>query len=134
MELTSRIFILLGAIVALTSSTSAFWLGWGSPEQQSPATNYYYHKRVIQPPYTIEDRRPGAVPSVPVQLPLQVPLQAQLAPVPNLQHVQLVPCLCPVSQDYPYSGQPQENVYSQSQPQAQFQQANVVPSSSQTQQ
>lgn len=47
------------------------------------------------------------VPSVPIQ----VPMQAQLAPYPHVQNVQLVPCLCPVSQDNAYEQPAYENVY-----------------------
>lgn len=45
-------------------------------------------------------------------VPIQVPLQAQLAPYPQVQNVQLVPCLCPVSQENIYDQQvPHENMY-----------------------
>jgi hypothetical protein len=68
---------------------------------RSPAyPQYYYHQRVIQGP---ESSLPVAVPSIPVQ----VPLQAQLAPA-AVHNVQLVPCLCPVSQDFEYDKVPQE--------------------------
>ncbi|KAG5888776.1 hypothetical protein JTB14_021519 [Gonioctena quinquepunctata] len=125
MEMTSRILVLLSTVLALTSYASAFW--WGSSEQPNPSTQYFYHKRLVQNPgyqYTINDPRGGNIPSVPVQ----VPLQAQLGPFPNVHNVQLVPCLCPVSQDYAYGEQPQilENFVRQVPSQTQYQQANMV--------
>lgn len=50
---------------------------------------------------------------VPVQIPaipIQVPLQASFGSSPNIQNVQLVPCLCPVVEDYDYNKQ-QETIY-----------------------
>lgn len=67
----------------------------------SPYPQYYYHQRVLGAPtaYTV----PGTEPPVPIpSIPVQVPLQAQLAPAPAVHNVQLVPCLCPVSQDIEY--------------------------------
>lgn len=75
----------------------------------TPSPRYYYQKRVVPGPqygYVEQDNRP--VPSVPIQ----VPLQAQFAPYSNLQNVQLVPCLCPVSQENFQEQQvPYETVY-----------------------
>ncbi|XP_044733403.1 uncharacterized protein LOC123296007 [Chrysoperla carnea] len=45
-----------------------------------------------------QQQPPSQSQSIPA-IPIQVPLQAQLTPQPNLQNVQLVPCLCPISQD-----------------------------------
>lgn len=56
-------------------------------QQQSSSQNGY-----------VQQQRPmqgSQIPAVPIQL----PLQAQLSPVPSIQNVQLVPCLCPISQE-----------------------------------
>ncbi|KAJ8969574.1 hypothetical protein NQ317_005902 [Molorchus minor] len=96
------------------------WLRKMSATSVSPApSHYYYHKRLLQgpgPAYTVSENNqlhqvpPGTIPSMPVQ----VPLHAHLTPASNIQNVQLVPCLCPVSQDYFYDSRrppQQENVF-----------------------
>ncbi|XP_018572231.1 uncharacterized protein LOC108911717 [Anoplophora glabripennis] len=93
----------------MSSCASAFF-GWGSAEERTPAPQYFYHKRLLPssgPVYTIGGNERQQVPSVPIQ----VPLQAQFAPLPGVHNVQLVPCLCPVSQDYPYDQTQTENIY-----------------------
>lgn len=80
--------------------------------QQWPVTTYYHQQRLIQPgaTYTIQ----GAEQPLPVQIPaipIQVPLQAQFSPAANVHNVQLVPCLCPVSQEFEYDSKPQETTF-----------------------
>ncbi|KAJ8971912.1 hypothetical protein NQ314_000483 [Rhamnusium bicolor] len=93
----------------------------------SPPTHYIYHRRLIQgpvPAYVVpENDQRQQIPSVPVQ----VPLQAQLAPISNIHNVQLVPCLCPVSQDYAYDNQQiqQENFFVNGVPVHQIQQQQL---------
>ncbi|XP_063915077.1 uncharacterized protein LOC135131333 [Zophobas morio] len=98
---------MLVLLAVLVSTTSAFFLNWGSSNQEtSPAyPQYFYHQRLMQPPGYTEPPVAVSVPSIPVQ----VPLQAQLAPA-AVHNVQLVPCLCPVSQDFEYDKVPQEYV------------------------
>lgn len=45
-------------------------------------------------------------PPMPYTIPLQVPLPAHLSPA-AVQNVQLVPCLCPASQEYSYENSPE---------------------------
>lgn len=76
------------------------WFIFSSPSQPQ----YYYHKRLLQGPtlYSVAEadvNQQYPVPTVPVQ----VPLQAQFTPT-GIRNVQLVPCLCPVSQEYPDGG------------------------------
>lgn len=79
------------------------------PQQWPVAT--YYQQRFIQPTptsYAVQ----GSEQSVQIPaIPIQVPLQAQFGPTPNIQNVQLVPCLCPVSQDLEYEQKPQEATF-----------------------
>ncbi|KAJ8935870.1 hypothetical protein NQ318_019454 [Aromia moschata] len=108
----------LVAVIAFANSSSGYFLSWGSSDQTSSApTTYYYHRRLVQgPQYAIaENGQPQQMPSGPMPIPsvpIQVPLSAQLSAIPNVQNVQLVPCLCPLS-EYPYDNRPvpQENVY-----------------------
>ncbi|XP_019866075.1 uncharacterized protein LOC109595211 [Aethina tumida] len=97
-----RIVALLSAVIALSSYASAFF--WGSSQSSPSQPQYYYHKRLLQGPtlYSVAEtdvNQQYPVPTVPVQ----VPLQAQFTPT-GIRNVQLVPCLCPVSQEYPDGG------------------------------
>ncbi|XP_065160038.1 uncharacterized protein [Atheta coriaria] len=104
-------------VVACATSTSAFFLSWGSPQpvksqhpppqqqqtqlpQPYPPTLAYYQRVVQHQPQYVDN---NGVPMQPLQpipsIPIQVPLQAQFSPAPGIHNVQLVPCLCPVSQD-----------------------------------
>lgn len=63
-----------------------------------PPMPVYYQQRLLktqQHPYPIQEQQqqPMQVPAIPIQM----PLQAQLAHMPNIHNVQLVPCLCPVT-------------------------------------
>ncbi|XP_076263747.1 uncharacterized protein LOC143198434 [Rhynchophorus ferrugineus] len=87
---TSQLMTILAVILALSSQVSAFWFGAEEPKPSNARVLYqpsdYYRQYVPAPlPY----------------VPLQVPIPAQLAPA-TIQNVQLVPCLCPVNQEYPY--------------------------------
>ncbi|VEN45581.1 unnamed protein product [Callosobruchus maculatus] len=116
--MSSRILIFV-VLLALTTYVSAFF--WSSSEPQSSANSYYYHKRLLQGPvYTVIDPTRPRIPAVP----MQVPLQAQFQPISNIHNVQLVPCLCPVTNEPQYSEpipqgpQPtQQEMYVSAQPQ-----------------
>lgn len=77
--------------------------------QPWPVTTYY-QQRILQPgpSYTIQGaEQPVQIPAIPIQ----VPLQAQFSQAPNVHNVQLVPCLCPVTQEFEYEAKPQETTY-----------------------
>lgn len=70
-----------------------------------------YQRRHLHAPYAVDintnenaasSAAPGQTP-VPA-VPIQVPLQATFLPS-NLHNVQLVPCLCPVAEDYEFDSQ-----------------------------
>lgn len=71
-----------------------------------------YQRRHLHAPYAVdlsntnENSASSAAPAqVPIPaVPVQVPLQATFLPS-NLHNVQLVPCLCPVAEDYEYDPQ-----------------------------
>ncbi|KAL3275951.1 hypothetical protein HHI36_020685 [Cryptolaemus montrouzieri] len=102
MLLSSGIIIYLTALFAAINQVSAFF--WSSSETtQHP---YFLYQRRMPATYNM----PYNEPSIPA-VPMQVPLQAQLAPQPTIQNVQLVPCLCPISNDFDYDKPQQENVF-----------------------
>ncbi|XP_075991381.1 uncharacterized protein LOC142986683 [Anticarsia gemmatalis] len=105
--------------LALVASSEAFFLKWGSdsasqsssqktwvqplPPNMSPGYRYQYtytpydSRKVyqIQPPqYKQPEIQPVQQNLAPI--PISVPAGASLTPV-SLQHVQLVPCMCPVA-------------------------------------
>lgn len=106
--------------LALVASTEAFFLKWGSdsasqsssqktwvqplPPNMSPGYRYQYHtytpyesRKVYQvqsPQYQQSEMQPVQQNLAPI--PISVPAGASLTPV-SLQHVQLVPCMCPVA-------------------------------------
>ncbi|XP_044270053.1 uncharacterized protein LOC123014835 [Tribolium madens] len=100
--MTAINWILMVVVAALSSTASAFFLNWGASNQETnpPYPAYYYHQRVLQAPTGYTE------PPIPA-IPVQVPLQAQLTPA-TVHNVQLVPCLCPVSQDYELEKNSQE--------------------------
>ncbi|CAH1647686.1 unnamed protein product [Spodoptera littoralis] len=103
--------------LALVASSEAFFLKWGSdsssqssaqktwvqplPPNMSPGYRYQYTytpyepRKVyqIQPP---QYSQPEVVQQNLAPIPISVPAGASLTPV-SLQHVQLVPCMCPVA-------------------------------------
>ncbi|GLV33839.1 hypothetical protein CBL_11276 [Carabus blaptoides fortunei] len=102
MSINLRIVVLWATIVLCISQSSAFFLSWGraepppaEPQSQWPVP-FIYQQRLLQspPPYQ-NNEQSVSLPAIPIQ----VPLQAQLAPAPNIHNVQLVPCLCPVTQE-----------------------------------
>ncbi|CAF4751486.1 uncharacterized protein LOC125062369 [Pieris napi] len=107
---SNLVFMLIA--LALIASTEAFFLKWGSdsgtpqqkwiqslPPNMSPSYRYQYiypyeSRKVYQPQQYVQ-------PEVQLQqnmapIPISVPAGASLTPV-SLQHVQLVPCMCPVA-------------------------------------
>ncbi|XP_066148595.1 uncharacterized protein [Euwallacea fornicatus] len=92
----THVLMFMASLLAVLSQSSAFWFSTAEePKPTSPRVLYsptdYYRQYVPPPP--------------PYSIPLQVPLPAQLAPS-AVQNVQLVPCLCPVSQEYSYENSP----------------------------
>lgn len=70
-----------------------------------------YQRRHLHAPYAVDlttnDNAPPAVAQTPASIPtvpIQVPLQATFLPS-NIHNVQLVPCLCPIAEDYEYDPQ-----------------------------
>ncbi|KAF5299657.1 hypothetical protein FQA39_LY11452 [Lamprigera yunnana] len=95
-------------IVLMACTSSAFGFFWGSSEESSPRTVQpypiaaYYHRLVQMPqPQQQGEEERISMPSIPIQ----VPLQASLSAIPNVQNVQLVPCICPIQQDFDYEKQ-----------------------------
>ncbi|XP_053624150.1 uncharacterized protein LOC128683022 isoform X1 [Plodia interpunctella] len=110
--------LVLGLVMVTTSE--GFFLKWGSDSRQSTAqkpwvqpmspnipSSYRYQQYVYSPyesrkVYQIQASHPQySQPEVPIQqsmapIPISVPAGASLTPV-SLQHVQLVPCMCPVA-------------------------------------
>ncbi|XP_049885763.1 uncharacterized protein LOC126380419 [Pectinophora gossypiella] len=106
--------------LALVASSQAFFLKWGSDSNRqavaqktwmqplspmSPAYRYQYSyspyeaRKVYQmqpPQYAQPDPPEVAVQQSIAPIPISVPAGARLTPV-SLQHVQLVPCMCPVA-------------------------------------
>ncbi|KAK5640249.1 hypothetical protein RI129_011060 [Pyrocoelia pectoralis] len=99
----SRFIICIGIMAVCTSCAKAYFWSSGTPTTpQRPMQAYpipAYYPRLFQVPPPIEDQQQ----SVPLPaIPIQMPLQASLSPTPNLQNVQLVPCICPISSDIEY--------------------------------
>ncbi|XP_032527440.1 uncharacterized protein LOC116777817 [Danaus plexippus] len=109
-KITMYIFLSL----FLVSSTEAFFLKWGSESSSQPAMKpweqplsssyryqymYPYESRKV---YQIQQQQYAhSQPDVQIAqnmapIPISVPAGASLTPV-SLQHVQLVPCMCPVA-------------------------------------
>lgn len=70
-----------------------------------------YQRRHLHAPYAVDisSNENAPVPATQAQVPIpavpiQVPLQATFLPS-NIHNVQLVPCLCPVAEDYEYEPQ-----------------------------
>ncbi|XP_048005668.1 uncharacterized protein LOC125241304 isoform X2 [Leguminivora glycinivorella] len=103
--------------LALLASTEAFFLKWGSDTSQpvsskwvqtlgpnmSPAYRYQYYSPYEQPrkmyqvaPQPYQAELPLHAPPSMAPIPISIPAGASLTPV-SLQHVQLVPCMCPVA-------------------------------------
>ncbi|XP_030762626.1 uncharacterized protein LOC115887348 [Sitophilus oryzae] len=86
----NHLIIILAVVCALSTKASAFWFNAEEPQTSKPRVLYQapdYYRQYVPPPLPY--------------VPLQVPLPAHLAPA-TVQNVQLVPCLCPVSQEYSY--------------------------------
>lgn len=79
-----------------------------------------YQRRHLHAPYAVDlstnenaASSAAAAAQVPIPtVPIQVPLQATFLPS-NLHNVQLVPCLCPVAEDYEYDPQADSLVITQ---------------------
>ncbi|KAL1517965.1 hypothetical protein ABEB36_001659 [Hypothenemus hampei] len=87
---------MIGAsLFATLSCGSAFWFSADQPKPTNPRLLYSpdYYRQYVPPP-------------LPYSFPLQVPLPSPLSPA-AVQNVQLVPCLCPVSQEYAYENSPE---------------------------
>ncbi|XP_062524695.1 uncharacterized protein LOC101736058 isoform X2 [Bombyx mori] len=102
--------------VGLVASSEAFFLKWGSepsqPTQQktwlqpmspniSPAIRYQYTYTPYDSRKMYQMQAPQYQPELQMQqsmapIPISIPAGASLTPV-SLQHVQLVPCMCPVA-------------------------------------
>ncbi|KAK4873079.1 hypothetical protein RN001_015108 [Aquatica leii] len=98
--------IIIYGVIVIMCSYNALGFFWGSSEQTSPRPLQPYpiagyYQRVIQVPQQaqpVNDDEPVPVPAIPIQM----PLQASLSPMPNIQNVQLVPCVCPIQSDFEY--------------------------------
>ncbi|XP_063546174.1 uncharacterized protein LOC134754045 isoform X1 [Cydia strobilella] len=99
--------------LALLASTEAFFLKWGSDTSRQPSSSkwvqtlgpnmspayryqYYspYEPRKVYQQYQAE--MPMHAPPSMAPIPISIPAGSSLTPV-SLQHVQLVPCMCPVA-------------------------------------
>ncbi|KAF5290663.1 hypothetical protein FQR65_LT01953 [Abscondita terminalis] len=72
--------------------------GRTSPRPIQPYPVAAYYQRVFQVPQQANEEESVPVPAIPIQM----PLQASLSPIPNLQNVQLVPCVCPIQPEFEY--------------------------------
>ncbi|KAI5647039.1 hypothetical protein NE865_01294 [Phthorimaea operculella] len=102
--------------LALVASSEAFFLKWGSDtsrpavapktwvQQMSPSMSPYryqysyspYEPRKVFQYQQQQYAQPEMMPQSMAPIPISVPAGASLTPV-SLQHVQLVPCMCPVA-------------------------------------
>ncbi|XP_031357128.1 uncharacterized protein LOC116181040 [Photinus pyralis] len=84
------------------SCAKAFFWSSGAPTTQQRTVQAYplpaYYPRYMQMSPPVDDRQPVPLPAIPIQM----PLHASLSPTPNVQNVQLVPCICPISSDVEY--------------------------------
>ncbi|XP_072930555.1 uncharacterized protein [Epargyreus clarus] len=110
----SRAMCVFSVCFALIATTEAFFLKWGSDSTQATSQKAWQSLSPNMPPvsyryqYTYPyDRKfyqmqsQYAQPEISMQqsmapIPISVPAGASLTPV-SLQHVQLVPCMCPVA-------------------------------------
>ncbi|KAH1004150.1 uncharacterized protein LOC109536203 [Dendroctonus ponderosae] len=95
MVTVSHVLLKFASLLVMLSSSSAFWFTAEEPKPTSSRVLYSqdYYRQYVPPP-------------LPYTIPLQVPLPAQLSPA-AVQNVQLVPCLCPVNQEYSYENSPE---------------------------
>ncbi|XP_050298342.1 uncharacterized protein LOC126737470 [Anthonomus grandis grandis] len=93
----SRIMMFLTSLMGSISYSSAFWFSSSVPEvpKSEPSPRLLYSDSFNN----YKQYMPSAPPIYTVPFP--VPLPAQLSPA-SVQNVQLVPCLCPITQEYPY--------------------------------
>ncbi|XP_060520495.1 uncharacterized protein LOC132698458 [Cylas formicarius] len=97
----NQIMLTLGALLALSWNASAFWFGTEEPKPSSPRVLY-------SPPSYYQNYAPPPLPYIPMQVPLPAAMAPAALPPATVQNVQLVPCLCPVTQEireYSYEGQ-----------------------------